>query len=129
MGGGGGGGAYNMALEPGGGGGGGGGGAPGGSGGWTPGGGGTIDGVPMDGGGWEPEAEGCCGCCHGGRVAEPGLDVVVVSVREGGKLVTITVLLSAADSPNKPLITMKVPKVPKHHHFKVSKENIQVFSK
>lgn len=83
MGGGGGGGAYIMALEPGGGGGGGGGGAPGGSGGWTPGGGGTMDGVPMDGGGWEPEAVGCCGCCHGGRVAEPGLDVVVVSARKG----------------------------------------------
>lgn len=81
MGGGGGGGAYNMALEPGGGGGGGGGGAPGGSGGWTPGGGGTMDGVPMD-GGWEPEPAGCCGCCQGGRVAEPGLDVVVVSARK-----------------------------------------------
>lgn len=80
MGGGGGGGAYNMALEPGGGGGGGGGGAPGGSGGWTPGGGGT-----MDGGGWDPEAAGCWGCCHGGSVAEPGLDVVVVSAtKEGG---------------------------------------------
>lgn len=80
MGGGGGGGAYIMPVEPGGG-GGGGGGAPGGNGGWTPGGGGTIDGVPIGGGGWAPEAAGCWGCCHGGRVPVPGLDVVVVSVK------------------------------------------------
>lgn len=85
MGGGGGGGAYIMPVEPGGG-GGGGGGAPGGKGGWTPGGGGTMDGVPMGGGGWAPEAAGCWGCCHGGRVPVPGLDVVVVSARGGGQL-------------------------------------------
>lgn len=71
---GGGGGAYIMPAEPGGG-GGGGGGAPGGSGGWTPGGGGTMDGVPMGSGGWAAEA---AGCCHGGRVAVAGGEVVVV---------------------------------------------------
>lgn len=78
MGGGGGGGAYIMPVVPGGG-GGGGGGAPGGNGGCTPGGGGTMDGVPMGGGGWALEAAGCWGCCHGGRVPVPGLEVVVVS--------------------------------------------------
>lgn len=78
MGGGGGGGAYIMPVVPGGG-GGGGGGAPGGNGGWTPGGGGTIDGVPIGGGGWAPDTAGCWGCCHGGRVPVPGLEVVVVS--------------------------------------------------
>ena len=84
IGGGGGGRAYIIPVEPGGG-GGGGGGAPGGNGGWTPGGGGTMEGVPMGGGGWAPEVAGCWGCCHGGRVPVPGLDVVVVSAGGGGQ--------------------------------------------
>lgn len=79
--GGGGGGAYIMPAEPGGG-GGGGGGAPGGRGGCTPGGGGTMEGLPMGGGGWVAEAADCWGCCQGGRLPVPGLDVVVVSGEE-----------------------------------------------
>lgn len=41
-----------------------------------------MEGVPIGGGGWAPEAAGCWGCCQGGRVPEPGLDVVVVSAGE-----------------------------------------------